>query len=77
MKQTGIKQFADIELKDFTWKIASVRYDWDNDKAFIEVHAWELHKVHSRTFEFPCAEQWSDQTALDELLKLDTFKGSK
>lgn len=76
MKQTGIKQFDDIELKDFEWKIKGVSYDWENDHALVEVHAWEKHKVHSRTFIFPCAEQWTAQDAIDALMTLDTFKNS-
>jgi len=76
MKQTGIKTFGDIELKDFTWKIASVRYDWTNNKAFVEVHAWETHAVHSRTFDFACTSDWSSQECYDALFTLDAFKGS-
>lgn len=76
MKQTGIKQFDDIELKNFEWKIKGVTYDWDNDLALVEVHAWEKHKVHSRTFSFPCTEQWTAKQAMDAILSLETFKGS-
>ena len=75
-KQTGIKQIQDIELKDFTWWINSVRYDWQNNKAYIEVHAKETHLVHSRTFEFDCTTDWDSSTALSKILSLDTFKGS-
>lgn len=75
-KQTGIKTIQDIELKDFTWWINSVRYDWKNDKAFVEVHAKETHLVHSRTFAFDCNEDWNSSTALNKILELDIFKGS-
>lgn len=76
MKQTGIKQFGDIELKDFEWKIKGVTYDWENNLAFVEVYAWEKHKIHSRTFSFPCTEEWTAQNAFDALMELDAFKNS-
>jgi hypothetical protein len=75
-KQTGIKQIQDIELKDFTWWINSVQYDWANDKAFVEVYMKETHLIHSRTFEFECTEEWTSQTALNKVLELETFEGS-
>ena len=75
-KQTGIKQIQDIELKDFTWWINSVRYDWVNNKAHVEIHAKELNLVHSREFEFDCDSDWTSQTALSKILELETFKGS-
>lgn len=76
-KQKGIKQIQDIELKDFTWWINSVRYDWSNNKAYVEVHAKETHLVHSRSFEFDCSEEWTSQTALEKILEIETFKGSE
>lgn len=75
-KQTGIKQIQDIELKDFTWWINSVIYDWANDKAYIEVYMKETHLIHSRTFEFECTEEWTSQTALNKVLELEQFEGS-
>jgi len=75
-KQTGIKQIQDIELKDFTWWINSVRYDWNLNLAFVEVYMRETHLVHSRTFEFDCTTDWNSSTALTKILELDIFKGS-
>jgi len=75
-KQTGIKQIQDIELKDFTWWINSVIYDWANDKAYIEVYMKETHLTHSRTFEFECTTDWDSSKAQNKILELDIFKGS-
>jgi len=78
MKQAALKTFQDIELKNFTWEVVVVSYNWLTNKASVEVHALEDGKTlkHSRTFEFDCPEEWTSETALSELLKLETFEGS-
>jgi len=75
-KQTGIKQIQDIELKDFTWWINSVKYDWNLNLAFVEVYMKENHLTHSRTFEFDCTTDWDSSKAQNKILELDIFKGS-
>jgi len=79
MKQAALKTFQDIELKDFTWEIVEVLYDWKNNKSSVGVEALEEGKTikHHRFFEFDCSEEWTSETALSKLLKLDTFKGSE
>jgi len=76
-KQTGIKTFADIEIKDFTWFIKGVTYDWQSDIANVEVYAKETHYWHSRTFSFDCNEAWLPDRAETEIMKLEWAKGSE
>lgn len=80
MKKTGTVQvFHDLTLKDFTWRIKTVTYNWESGKACIEVAMKEEGSAmpeHSRTYEFDCNTVWTDEDALNAILSLEQFKGS-
>ncbi|MDQ3072784.1 MAG: hypothetical protein M3Q97_05945 [Bacteroidota bacterium] len=65
-----------LELKDFSWKIRGVRYDWLNNRAQVEVELWENHHKHVRSFDFECGTTWTEQDCLDAVLSLPQFTGS-
>lgn len=71
--QTGIKKLDDIELKDFTWWVSSVWYDWITNQARVEVHAKETHHVVSRTLKFDTVSDWGSADA-EQAVK-DYFNG--
>ena len=79
-KQTTLTKIEDnLELVNFKWSINSVRYDWAQDKAFVEVHMKEDGKTitHSRTFEFDTSGQdWDSDKPLTEILAHSHFSGS-
>lgn len=67
-----------LELINFTWFINSVRYDWTQNKAFVEIIMQEEGKTikHSREFGFDCLEDWNAAKAETEILKLKEFSNS-
>lgn len=76
-KQTGTMAVSDdLTLKDFTWKVVKAWHDLEVDQSFVEVHAWEVHKVHSRVFQIVTPSPWTAENVFLEVMKLTPFLGS-
>ncbi len=72
----GVRQFGEIELKDFEYQVVDVVYNWKSAEAHIGVEAIEDGKttIHHRYFTFPCEKEWTSEDVLTNLKTLDTFK---
>lgn len=72
-RQSAEKKFGKRTLSNFTWKVYSVTYDWENNKAIVEIL---INTEFLEVSELDCTEEWTSSKVLEEILKLPAFKGS-
>lgn len=75
-QQTGIKEFGDLELKDFKWQLIEFSYNCVTMTSYAIIEAWELNQKHRRLFEISDPQGNAESDVITEVLKLETFNGS-
>lgn len=69
--------FYDLTLSNPKWKINSVNYCWNTNKAHIEVYLTEGAHWHSRTWSADASSNMTNNDCINYILSLNEFEGSE